>query len=98
MVRQWKLESFKKRRKKKKESYSPLFEAKVRKALDSVSGEIVAVKILDKERMISLGIQHLVKNEIGIWKVGSFFAGVHVCSLVLQEKQKLFFCCHLFLI
>jgi 5'-AMP-activated protein kinase catalytic alpha subunit len=32
------------------------------------TGEIFAMKILDKERMVTLKIQHLVKNEIGIWR------------------------------
>ncbi len=61
--------------------------AKVRKALDTISGEMVAVKILDKERMVSLGIQGMVKSEIGIWKKLSHRYIVRLREVLASEQQ-----------
>jgi serine/threonine protein kinase len=59
----------------------------VRKALDTTSGELVAVKILDKERMVKLGIQALVKSEIGIWKELVHPHVVRLREVLASEKQ-----------
>jgi serine/threonine protein kinase len=61
--------------------------AKVRKALDTVTGEAVAIKILDKQRMVQLGIQALVKSEIGIWKELAHPHIVRLREVLASDKQ-----------
>jgi len=59
----------------------------VRKALHTETGELVAIKILDKQRMIERGITELVKNEITIWKQMSHPNIIRLQEVLASDAQ-----------
>ena len=61
--------------------------AKVRKALDTVTGEVVAIKILDKQKMIDRGIQSNVKSEIAVWQQMDHPNIVKLKQVLASEQQ-----------
>jgi serine/threonine protein kinase len=59
----------------------------VRKALDTATGELVAIKILDKQKMIERGIQNNVKSEIAVWQQMDHPNIVKLKQVLASEEQ-----------